>query len=81
MEFHIVALFFNTNVELAHHLNFYREKITKGGVRRIPEVAYRMFKSKFKEPSQKEGFSEITTIEWGADFPSEEYKNLFLQRT
>jgi len=72
---------FLTDVELAHHLNFYREKITKGAVRRIPDVGYNMFKSKFKEPTTKEGFTEITKIEWAPDFQSEEHRKLFLQRT
>jgi len=75
------AFVFNTDVALAHHLNFYREKITKGAVRRVPDVGYNQFKSKFKEPSTKEGIAEITKIEWSPDFASEQHKKLFLQRT
>jgi len=72
---------FLTDVELAHHLNFYREKITKGAVRRVPDVGYNMFKSKFKEPTAGEGFAEIIKIDWSPDFTSEEHRTLFLQRT
>jgi len=68
-----------TDVKLAHHLNFYREKIA--GVRRIPDVGYNVFKSKFQEPTTNEGFTEVIKIDWIPDFENDHHKKLFLQRT
>lgn len=70
---------FETEEKLAFHLNFYREKIQN--VRRVPDVGYNQFKSKFEEPSVKEGFVEVRKIKWAPEFTSEEHKKLFLQRT
>jgi len=42
-----------TSRELARHLNYYRMKTT--GIRRIPEIAYNSYKSKFHPPSLEEG--------------------------
>eukprot|EP01114_Cavostelium_apophysatum_P015100 TRINITY_DN404_c0_g1_i1.p1 TRINITY_DN404_c0_g1~~TRINITY_DN404_c0_g1_i1.p1 ORF type:complete len:539 (+),score=163.75 TRINITY_DN404_c0_g1_i1:1629-3245(+) len=76
------CFWFDTDLDLAHHLNFYREKITNGAVRRIPDVGYNTFKSRFSEPStETEGWSEVRKIQWTPDFASEEHKKLFLQRT
>jgi len=43
----------STSRELARHLNYYRMKTT--GIRRIPEIAYNSYKSKFHPPSLEEG--------------------------
>eukprot|EP01116_Phalansterium_solitarium_P020679 TRINITY_DN6162_c0_g1_i1.p2 TRINITY_DN6162_c0_g1~~TRINITY_DN6162_c0_g1_i1.p2 ORF type:complete len:430 (+),score=197.27 TRINITY_DN6162_c0_g1_i1:76-1365(+) len=72
---------FKTDVELAHHLNFFREKLSNGEIRRIPDVGYNMFKSKFEAPSAKEGFAEVTEIDFVPDFADESAKKLFLYRT
>jgi bifunctional polynucleotide phosphatase/kinase len=82
---------FQTDPDLAYHLNFYREVIE--GTRRVPDVGYNQFKSKFKgmyidtkvpnnsiEPSTSEGFSEIKKINWIPDFPTEDHKKKFLER-
>ena len=42
-----------TSRELATHLNYFRMKTT--GLRRIPDVAYNMYKAKFAQPSEAEG--------------------------
>jgi len=69
---------FRTDLDLAKHLNRLREKMTKGSVPHIPEVAYRFFKSKFEEPSLGEGFSSIVNIPFYPNF-DEEDSELFLQ--
>ena len=38
--------YFDLDVELSHHLNFYREKIQ--GTRRVPDIGFNTYKSKFK---------------------------------
>jgi len=70
---------FQTDPELAYHLNFYREKFE--GTRRVPDVAYNQFKSKYDEPDLGEGFQEIKKINWIPDFPTPKHKELFLERT
>ncbi len=73
------CLLFNTDLDLAHHLNFFREKIK--GVRRIPDVGYNMFKKNFEEPSIDEGFDKVVKVNWIPEFESDEHKQIFLERT
>jgi len=73
------CFYFETNEDLAYHLNYFREKIQN--VRRIPDVGYNQFRSKFEEPTMKEGFDEVKKIQFVPDFQSNDHKSLFLQRT
>jgi len=50
---------FQTSIEMAKHMNIVREKKTKGAQARIPEIAYRTYKSSFTEPELAEGYEEI----------------------
>lgn len=72
---------FQTPRPLAEHLNMYRTVLTKGERRRVPGVGFNMFKSRFNEPSEKEGLSEICQVEFTPTFKSEADKKLFLQWT
>jgi len=71
---------FDTNKELAQHLNVYREKINSKR-KAVPDIGYNVFNSKYQEPSVSEGFSEIKRINFNPQFKSEREKKLFLQRT
>eukprot|EP00058_Branchiostoma_floridae_P014916 XP_002600404.1 hypothetical protein BRAFLDRAFT_284539 [Branchiostoma floridae] len=70
--FHLVTPF-----DLAHHLNYFRQTQTKGTVRRIPDVAYNVFKKNFEEPTTAEGFTEVKTIEFQAHFDRKADEDLF----
>jgi len=72
---------FELSRELANHLNFYREKVTQGDRRRVPDVAFNVYKSKFEEPTTKEGYSEVCIVRFVPNFKTDEEKRLFLQRT
>ncbi|XP_066299427.1 bifunctional polynucleotide phosphatase/kinase-like [Branchiostoma lanceolatum] len=66
-----------TPFDLAHHLNYFRQTQTKGKVRRIPDVAYNVFKKNFEEPTTAEGFSEVKKIEFQANFDRKADEDLF----
>lgn len=68
-----------TSIELAHHLNLLRERVFN--IRRVPDIAYNMFKSKYEEPDICEGFKEIKKIDWVPNFLKDEYKEFFFHRT
>uniref|UniRef100_A0A0B7APD7 PNK FHA domain-containing protein n=2 Tax=Arion vulgaris TaxID=1028688 RepID=A0A0B7APD7_9EUPU len=51
------CIWLQTPLELAHHLNMFRQKQTKDSVRRVPDVGYNIFKKNFEEPTVKEGFT------------------------
>jgi len=72
---------FTLDVDLSHHLNFYREKLTNGAVRRIPDIGYNMFKKNFKEPAVEEGFAEVRKIPFVPHFENDQEREMFLQRT
>eukprot|EP00008_Paramoeba_atlantica_P011840 CAMPEP_0201490512 /NCGR_PEP_ID=MMETSP0151_2-20130828/26603_1 /ASSEMBLY_ACC=CAM_ASM_000257 /TAXON_ID=200890 /ORGANISM="Paramoeba atlantica, Strain 621/1 / CCAP 1560/9" /LENGTH=399 /DNA_ID=CAMNT_0047876501 /DNA_START=84 /DNA_END=1283 /DNA_ORIENTATION=- len=73
------CIWFQTPREIAEHMNILREK--QGGTKRVPQIAYNMFKSKFQEPSKQEGFSSVVKVEFGVDFDSEEKKKEFCMFT
>eukprot|EP01080_Neovahlkampfia_damariscottae_P005881 gene5881-9709_t len=62
----------NTDIELVKHLNLFRER-TKN-VRRIPDVAYNMFKKNFKKPDFEEGIQEIIEIDFVPEFDKKDEK-------
>jgi bifunctional polynucleotide phosphatase/kinase len=70
-----------TQIELCHHLNYVRQNLTEGKIRRIPDVGYNMFKSQFEEPDVKEGFSEIVEIDFSPKFENEKHEEIFKQWT
>jgi len=72
---------FDLPKEVSEHLNFFREALTKGEVRRVPDVGFNMFTSKFKAPSTSEGFSEICTVRFVPQFKNEKERDLFLEWT
>ena len=67
--------------EMAQHLNFVRQTYTESEVRRVPDVAYNMYKKNFVEPSKDEGFSTIEKIEFCPDFIDKRQENIFRQWT
>jgi len=72
---------FDLSRELANHLNFYREKVTDGERRRVPDVGFNVYKSKYQEPKLTDGYKEICTVRFVPKFKDEETRRLFLQRT
>lgn len=72
---------FDVSKEVAQHMNYYRQIQTSGKIRRIPDVGYNMFKSKFKAPEKSEGFSEVRKIPLVLTFDNDNEKELFLKWT
>ncbi|XP_033117514.1 uncharacterized protein F21D5.5-like [Anneissia japonica] len=68
-------------LELAKHLNYVRQNYTKSAVRRIPNVAYNMYKKNYQVPQISEGIDEIIHFPFQPHFQDEVHKKLFLQWT
>ena len=68
---------FTASAHLTDHLNYYRMYQTKGKVRRIPDVAYRVYEKNYEEPELKEGLEEIKRIDFIPVFDTEEDEQLF----
>ena len=71
----------NTPVDLAHHMNYYRQTKSKGKERRVPDIAYNMFKSQFEDVTMDEGYSEILNIDFVPHFDNTDDEELFKQWT
>eukprot|EP01102_Stenamoeba_stenopodia_P003221 TRINITY_DN13157_c0_g1_i1.p1 TRINITY_DN13157_c0_g1~~TRINITY_DN13157_c0_g1_i1.p1 ORF type:complete len:571 (+),score=178.41 TRINITY_DN13157_c0_g1_i1:42-1754(+) len=69
----------STSMELVSHLNSFRERVS--GVKRIPSVAYNMYRSKFDKPSKSEGFEEVTEVPFIPHFKNDQQRAWFLERT
>jgi len=72
---------FETPLDLAKHMNMYRQLITSGKIRRVPDVGFNMYKSKFVQPELSEGFSELKKIEFVAKFDDVKDEETFKQWT
>lgn len=77
--FNVPVRCFHFNVErsLSHHLNMLREAYQD--VRRIPDVGFNTFYSRFNEPSKAEGFDSVVVLEFKPDFENEKHKELFMK--
>lgn len=62
MGYSVRSIKMTTSLELAQHNNHFR--MLKGG-QLIPDIAYRMYNTKYEEPTTKEGFSEVLSFEAG----------------
>ncbi|GFS01631.1 bifunctional polynucleotide phosphatase/kinase [Elysia marginata] len=75
------CMWMQTPLDLAHHLNLYRQSQTKGEVRRVPDVGYNIFKKNFEEPSTSEGFTVVKKVEFKPRFDSSADEELFKKWT
>ena len=66
----ITCIWLKTSEELAKHMNRYREAVTKGERKHVPEVAYRMYNKSFEDPDKAEGFEKV--IHWSRGIQAEE---------
>ncbi|KAL4236921.1 hypothetical protein ACF0H5_005307 [Mactra antiquata] len=71
----------DTQLDLAHHLNYFRQTQTSGSVRRVPDVGYNVFKKNYEAPTKAEGFSEIVQIPFVPKFDNKKDEELFKQWT
>lgn len=71
-----VRVFMMDTVEsLADHCNLFRER--HSGVKRIPDIAYNMYRKNFEQPSANEGIEEVVKVPWVPTFDSDKDKDLF----
>jgi bifunctional polynucleotide phosphatase/kinase len=68
---------FKTDDKLAQHLNAFRERTQ--GVKKIPKIAYAMFKKQYEEPVASEGFKEIKFVPFTLKFDTPQEAELFKQ--
>ena len=74
----ICCIRMDTSEELSKHLNVFRQLTSSHP--RLPDVAFRAFKSKLEEPSVAEGFKEIISVKFEPDFSDNaEHESLFYQ--
>lgn len=58
----IRCIWMQTPEATCHELNQRREEETNGAIKRVPRIAYNIFKGKFEEPVIDEGFTTILRI-------------------
>lgn len=58
-EINIICVYIPYNEELIHHLQHYRIEKSRGLVSALPEIALRVYKSKYEKPIKSEGFDYI----------------------
>jgi len=68
-----------TPEEVTNHLNYFRERYSKGEAAHVPRIGYAVFKKKFTPPTVAEGFSEVKRINFVVEFDNDEHKELFYQ--
>jgi bifunctional polynucleotide phosphatase/kinase len=81
---YIVYALMKENDKLYAHLNIYRERISfhRGTlIKRVPEIAYRMFYKRYKQPSDDEDMDKIINIDWIPNFHTKYEILMFLQKS
>jgi len=66
-----------TTYDQALHNNQFREIITDGKSKRVPTMVYNMFRKNFKEPTTKDGFSEVVKVNFYPSFEKPEHEELY----
>lgn len=61
--YHVRCIIIHIDPIVAKHNTCYRAYITHGEIQNIPEVAFRMYKKKYQEPTEDEGIDEIINYE------------------
>jgi len=81
---------FDMDRSLSEHLSFYREALSYKKhkespentiVKRIPDIEFNTYYSKFTKPTLNEGFTEICDIKFIPEFNTYEEEKLFLQKS
>lgn len=75
------CIWMQTPLELAHHLNLYRQSQTLGKIRRVPDVGYNVYKKNFEAPSISEGFTEVKKVDFKPRFDTGTDEELFKKWT
>eukprot|EP00026_Physarum_polycephalum_P005964 Phypoly_transcript_06003.p1 GENE.Phypoly_transcript_06003~~Phypoly_transcript_06003.p1 ORF type:complete len:564 (+),score=114.23 Phypoly_transcript_06003:157-1848(+) len=70
---------FETNMELAGHLNKFRALQTDGATKAVPGIAYNMYRSRFVAPTVDEGFDEVVKIKFVPEFDNKSDEKLFFK--
>eukprot|EP00906_Rhabdomonas_costata_P026304 RCo037470 len=70
---------FMASEDLALHLNYFRERLTQGKERHVPNVAYVTHKKNFQAPKPSEGYSEIREIHFVPHFDDPKVEAQFQQ--
>lgn len=64
-KYHIVCCVYRTPQEIIKHNNGYRNYVSRGKIKLIPEVVFRTYNKHYVEPTKTEGFSKIVEIPFG----------------
>ena len=59
-DYKVRIFLFKTSREICNHMNVFRE--VSGERKRVPDIAYNMYKSKYTQPSLQEGYDTILEI-------------------
>ena len=72
------CFYFTTTLAHSRHNNVYRELTTTDpDYKKVPELAFNMYKSKFVEPTLSEGFDEVVRINFIPLLKTEKEKELY----
>ena len=67
----------STSMELALHLNHYRQLVTNGERRRVPIIAFHTYNKRYEEPTAAEGFTSVVTVALKLEFAYSADRDLF----
>ena len=73
------CIILETSDSLSAHLNILRE--LKGRGKRVPDIAFRTFRSRYEAPSIAEGFKEVIRFPFAPSFATDRERDLFRKFT
>jgi bifunctional polynucleotide phosphatase/kinase len=74
-----ICVYIPYNEDMIHHLQHYRIEKSKGSIKALPEIALRVYKSKYEKPVKSEGFDYLYEYIPYITFSSKSDKDDFLK--
>lgn len=71
------CMHFTTPKEVCIHNSYYRNYMTDGLTKAIPNMVYNMMNKKYEKPELTEGFYQIDTVKFSAELNGEQEINLY----
>lgn len=67
-----------SNRDLIRHMNYFRVESSEGRIKKIPEVAFRVYNKNYEEPTESEGFNRIEKYKPCYIFENKKIEDMFM---
>ncbi len=73
-----VCIEMDTNKDLINHMNYFRVESSENKIKKIPEVAFRVYYKNYEEPKEEEGFNKVEKYKPCFIFENKKEEEMFM---